>query len=40
MRNPVAFAAELYKQRPEQQNPYGEAKQAIAQPVLMRNKAA
>ena len=35
-----AFAAELDKQWPASLRPTGSAAQAIAQPALMRNKAA
>ncbi|UXC90619.1 MULTISPECIES: IS3 family transposase [unclassified Sphingobium] len=37
---PAAFAAELHKQWPASLRPTGSAAQAIAQPALMRNKAA
>ncbi len=37
---PAAFAAELDKQWPASLRPTGSAAQAIAQPALMRNKAA
>ncbi len=37
---PAAFAAELDKQWPASLRPTGSATQAIAQPALMRNKAA
>jgi len=37
---PAAFAAELNKQWPASLRPTGSAAQAIAQPALMRNKAA
>ncbi|WP_334181465.1 IS3 family transposase [Novosphingobium sp.] len=37
---PAAFAAELHKQWPPSLRPTGSAAQAIAQPALMRNKAA
>jgi hypothetical protein len=37
---PAAFAAELDKQWPDPLRPTGCAAQAIAQPALMRNKAA
>jgi putative transposase len=37
---PAAFAAELNKQWPAPLRPTGSAAQAIAQPALMRNKAA
>lgn len=37
---PGAIAAELHKQWPAPLRPTGSAAQAIAQPALMRNKAA
>lgn len=39
-KTPAAFAAELNKQWPSSLLPTGSAAQAIAQPALMRNKAA